>query len=105
MIEKAAEALAIEARNELLSQGIGAERISVLRRVHLKYEGTDTALVVPLGAAEAMRRDFEAAYRKQFSFLMPGRPLIAEAVSVEAIASGEVFRRKDAPSQGKSQAC
>ncbi|HEX6154514.1 MAG TPA: hydantoinase B/oxoprolinase family protein, partial [Burkholderiales bacterium] len=34
------------------------------------------------------------AYRKQFSFLMPGRPLIAEAVSVEAIAAGAPFEEK-----------
>ena len=88
-LEAAAETLALEARSELLEQGIAAERVVVLRRVHLKYEGTDTALVVSLGPVDAMRREFEAAYRKQFSFLMPGRPLIAEAVSVEAIARGE----------------
>jgi 5-oxoprolinase (ATP-hydrolysing) len=101
-LEEAVEALAIEARNELVSQGIGAERISVLRRVHLKYEGTDTALVVPLGRADFMLRDFEAAYRQQFSFLMPGRPLIAEAVSVEAIARGEVFEEKALPPKEKA---
>ncbi|MGH8519261.1 MAG: hydantoinase/oxoprolinase family protein, partial [Panacagrimonas sp.] len=78
--QAAAEALAIEARDELVAQGISAKEILVKRRAHLKYEGTDTALVVRLGPAEAMLSEFEAAYRKQFSFLMPGRPLIAEAV-------------------------
>ena len=102
-LEEAAEALAIEARNELVAQGLPAEKISVERRAHLKYEGTDTALVVPLGAAEAMRRDFEAAYRKQFSFLMPGRPLIAEAVSVEAMARGEVHEEREVPRKAKSK--
>ena len=61
----------------------------VLRRAHLKYEGTDTALAVELGGVAAMTAEFEAAYRKQFSFLMPGRALIVEAVSVEALAAGE----------------
>jgi 5-oxoprolinase (ATP-hydrolysing) len=87
--EEVAEALAIEARNELVAQGIPVTGISVQTRAHLKYEGTDTALIVPLGPAAGMLRDFEAAYRKQFSFLMPGRPLVVEAVSVEAIAAGE----------------
>jgi 5-oxoprolinase (ATP-hydrolysing) len=96
-LEEVAEALAIEARNELVAQGIAADKITVQRRAHLKYEGTDTALVVALGGAADMLRDFEAAYRKQFSFLMPGRPLIAEAVSVEAIAGGELFEEKTAP--------
>jgi len=88
-LEDIAEALALEARSELAAQGIAADRIEVERRAHLKYEGTDTALIVALGPAAAMAREFEGAYRKQFSFLMPGRPLVAEAVSVEAIARGE----------------
>jgi 5-oxoprolinase (ATP-hydrolysing) len=88
-LEDWAEKLAVDARNDLIAQGIAATGVSVLRKVHLKYEGTDTALVVALGPLAAMVAQFEAAYRKQFSFLMPGRALIAEAVSVEAIAAGE----------------
>jgi 5-oxoprolinase (ATP-hydrolysing) len=96
-LEEIADALALEARNELVAQGIPAGRIEVVRRAHLKYEGTDTALIISLGPAAAMERDFEAAYRKQFSFLMPGRPLVAEALSVEARAMGEIFEEKPAP--------
>src|SRR5690606_37901238 len=39
------------------------------------------------GPRAGMVAAFEAAYRQQFSFLMPGRPLVDEAVSVEALAS------------------
>ena len=36
-----------------------------------------------------MQAQFEAAYKKRFSFLMPAKALVVEAVSVEAIgASG-----------------
>ncbi|MGH8732480.1 MAG: hydantoinase B/oxoprolinase family protein, partial [Burkholderiales bacterium] len=103
LIESTAEALAIEARGELLAQGVPAENISLKRRAHLKYEGTDTALVVRLGPAEAMRQEFEAAYRQQFSFLMPGRPLIAEAVSVEAAAAGEAVQEQVLSEKGESR--
>ena len=89
VLEDTAEKLATEARKDLVAQGVPAGIVQVLRRVHLKYEGTDTALIVALGSVPEMMAQFQAAYRKQFSFLMPGRPLIAEAVSVEAIASGE----------------
>ena len=102
-LEELAEALAIEAREELVKQGIGADRVHVVRRVHLKYEGTDTALMVNLGASADMLRDFEAAYRKQFSFLMPGRPLIAEAISVEAIAVGQVHQEKPVAPRGEAK--
>jgi 5-oxoprolinase (ATP-hydrolysing) len=103
-LDAVAESLALEARNELLAQGIPAERIEVERRAHLKYDGTDTALVVPLGLAAAMERDFEAAYRKQFSFLMPGRSLVAEAVSVEAIARGERHAERQIGATAKAAA-
>ena len=39
------------------------------RRVHVRYDGTDTALVVPFGDVAAMRAAFEAAYRQRFAFL------------------------------------
>ncbi|HEX6530899.1 MAG TPA: hydantoinase/oxoprolinase family protein, partial [Burkholderiales bacterium] len=91
-LEDVAELLAIEARDELVLQGVPADRVEVKRRAHLKYDGTDTALIVSLSTQEAMVAEFEAAYRKQFSFLMPGRALIAEAVSVEAVARGETHQ-------------
>jgi 5-oxoprolinase (ATP-hydrolysing) len=96
-LEDIAEALAIEAREDLVRQGVLPQKVEVLRRVHLKYEGTDTALIVALGPRADMLGEFEQAYRQQFSFLMPGRPLIAEAVSVEAIARGEVFEEQSRP--------
>src|SRR6185369_14204591 len=61
------------------------------------YEGTDTALVVTLGSLAEMQAQFEAAYRKQFSFLMPGKALVAEAVSVEALAAGQAIAEHAAP--------
>ena len=86
------DVLAKAAAEELVAQGVERGRIRVIRRVHLKYEGTDTALIVPFGSLEDMTAAFEAAYRKQFSFLMRGKQLIVEAVSVEALSAGETFR-------------
>ena len=76
--------LAVE---ELKWQGAILARLE--KRVHLKYEGTDTSLIVPLGSPEAMRAEFERLYRNRFSFLMPDRALVAEAVSVEAIGEAD----------------
>ncbi len=88
-LESELHGLARAATDELVAQGVQAARIRVLRRVHLKYDGTDTALIVAFGSVEEMRKQFELAYQKQFSFLMQGKELIVEAVSVEALASGE----------------
>jgi 5-oxoprolinase (ATP-hydrolysing) len=78
--------LADNARADLESQGVAPEGIAIVRRVHVRYAGTDTALIVTFDSLDAMRRQFEQAYRQHYSFLLEGRALIAEAVSAEAVA-------------------
>ncbi|MCY7387425.1 MAG: hydantoinase B/oxoprolinase family protein [Burkholderiales bacterium] len=77
--------LASLAAAEVDSQGVPSARIQMKRRVHLRYEGTDSALIVNFSSVEEMRSEFDTAYKRRFSFLMPGRALIVEAVSCEAI--------------------
>jgi 5-oxoprolinase (ATP-hydrolysing) len=101
-LEAVAEELAAAARQELVLQGVPASQVQIERRVHLKYDGTDTALLVKLAPRAQIVAQFETAYRKQFSFLMPGRALIAEAVSVEAIAPGDA--PKEQPSERRKAA-
>jgi 5-oxoprolinase (ATP-hydrolysing) len=60
----------------------------VVRRAHLRYDGTDTSIPVDLADVAAMTAAFEATYREMYSFLMD-RPLVAEAVSVEVSAVTE----------------
>jgi 5-oxoprolinase (ATP-hydrolysing) len=88
-LEEALERLARAAGEELEAQAVPPERIRVVKRVHLRYEGTDAALPVRFSGAEDMAAQFEAEYRKRYSFLMPGRALVAESVSVEAIGAPE----------------
>ncbi|MFZ4875734.1 hydantoinase B/oxoprolinase family protein [Janthinobacterium sp. Mn2066] len=83
------DTLGAQARTDLLQQGVAAERISLIRRVHLRYEGTDSPLIVLFDTQSGMQSQFEAAYKKRFSFLMPTRALIVEAISVEAIGASD----------------
>jgi 5-oxoprolinase (ATP-hydrolysing) len=94
-----AAALADAARAELQVQGnADGTEITVVCRLFLRYEGTDTALPVPLGEAGAMRTAFEQAYRQRFSFLMPERPLIIESAVAEATTgSGTVQSGREQP--------
>ena len=86
--------LARDAAAELERQGIGADHVHVHRRVHVRYEGTDSALVVAHGDAIAVQAAFEAAYRQRFAFLMSERRLLVEAVSVEAVGAGDAPRER-----------
>ncbi|WP_312517438.1 hydantoinase B/oxoprolinase family protein [Massilia sp.] len=81
--------LAGQARTQLRMQGVADERIVLVERVHLRYEGTDSALLVLLGSADEMQAQFEQAYKRRYSFLMPSRALMVEAVSVEAIGQSD----------------
>ncbi|MBK0393994.1 hydantoinase B/oxoprolinase family protein [Ramlibacter algicola] len=83
------DALADAARAELAAQHGDGHGITVNRRVHVRYEGTDSALVVPFGDASEITAAFESAYRRRFAFLMQGKRLIVEAVSVEAVLPGD----------------
>ncbi|MEY3520721.1 MAG: Acetophenone carboxylase gamma subunit, partial [Pseudomonadota bacterium] len=87
------QALGETSRQALLAQmGVdagGADRIELRQRVHLRYEGTDSALVVPWGDQDQLVAGFETAYRQRFAFLMQGKALVVEAVSVEAVLPGD----------------
>ncbi len=86
-IEEKCVRLGEQCVHELAEQGVAFEKLE--KRVHLKYEGTDTSLAVPLASIERMRAEFERLYRSRFSFLMPDRALVAEAVSVEAVGRSD----------------
>jgi 5-oxoprolinase (ATP-hydrolysing) len=87
------QALGETSRQALLAQmGVdagGADRIELRQRVHLRYEGTDSALVVSWGDQDQLVAGFETAYRQRFAFLMQGKALVVEAVSVEAVLPGD----------------
>lgn len=86
-LEQILEQLAREGKTDLSAdaQSQTPEKIQVLRRVHLRYEGTDTALVVDFSDAGAMRRQFEQAHQQQYGFIASEKSLIVEAVSVEVV--------------------
>ncbi len=77
------------ARDDVTRQGVARTAVALRRHVHVRYQGTDTALVVPFGEQRAIRQAFEAGYKQRFAFLMPDRMLVIEAVSVEAVGAGE----------------
>ncbi|MBK6649393.1 MAG: hydantoinase B/oxoprolinase family protein [Betaproteobacteria bacterium] len=89
------DALAQIAQTELHGTQVSQGQTMVHRRVHVRYAGSDSALVVNYGDgnAQGIQARFEAAYRQRFAFLMQGKSLVIEAVSVEAVIAG------DAPSE------
>ena len=92
-----ADALAAEARDTLLAQGADAGGIRASRLLHLRYEGTETALVVPLEPLDTLLASFTEAHRGRFGFATPERPVIVETVAVEVVAAGEAVTETPLP--------
>jgi 5-oxoprolinase (ATP-hydrolysing) len=88
-LERLADQLGEQAALALAAQGAEPARIRSERFIHLRYAGTEAALAVPLGTYEDMHRAFTCSHRARFGFATPDRPLMAEAVAVEAVAPGE----------------
>ena len=81
--QKRLDELEAESRAGIERQGATPDR--VIRRIHLRYQGTDTALVLDDSPLEQLTGAFADAHQNVFGFTMPGRALTIEAVSVEAI--------------------
>ena len=89
LIAERLDALGSAAQAELERQQVSANPAQVRHNVHVRYEGTDSALVVPFGDMASIQAAFESAYRQRFAFLMVGKGLVVEAVSVEAMIAGD----------------
>ena len=74
-----------EAQGELRRQGLAPARITAAARIHIRYSGTDTPLEIAAGDADELRRGFEAEHRTRYGFVVEGRSLVVEQVTVEAI--------------------
>uniref|UniRef100_UPI00286DDD5B hydantoinase/oxoprolinase family protein n=1 Tax=Chamaesiphon sp. VAR_69_metabat_338 TaxID=2964704 RepID=UPI00286DDD5B len=73
-------------QSELINQDVALVKIEILRRVYLRYAGTDAPLLVEFSTdVEVMRSQFEAIYQQSYGFAMTERDIIIESAMVEAI--------------------
>ena len=90
-VEQRLGALERDARSELGPPAAGEAEVRAERRVHVRYDGSDTALVVPWGGESAVRDAFEEAHRARFGYVVADRALVVEAATVEVIAASNVL--------------
>ena len=113
-----------DARSEVIGQGVAPEAVTVHARAHIRYAGTDMALVVPAYSVTPgeprssgspppaasvmtlakMKSAFETAHKSRFGFIDESKEMVVEAVSVEAIGGGAKFTEPVLPTTGESLA-
>ncbi|MGF7007858.1 5-oxoprolinase (ATP-hydrolyzing) [Aminobacter sp. BE322] len=77
--------LRAEVLAELVGQAIPEADVVVRPILHIRYDGTDTALPVGFehGAIADAKAAFEAAHKAQFGFIYKDKPIVVEAVALE----------------------
>jgi len=81
-----------EDRLSMLEQGVQEDRIIAVFKVHMRYTGSDTQLLVDFADfadKDSLRSSFEEAHKKRFGFVMERKAVVAEAISVEVIGITE----------------
>ncbi len=86
------------ASDELIAQGVEHADIATTTWLHLRYEGTDTALPVLLDEPDLMRRDFEVQHRQRFGFVSPEKRIFIAQIEVEAAGGGAASPSPRSPS-------
>ena len=78
----------INGRAEMEGQGGDPERTNVIRKVLLRYEGTDSPLIIDFAEQEEMVSAFEEMHHQQYGFVAPEKSHIVEAITVEVVSGG-----------------
>ena len=81
--------LAADGTAAMRAQGVGADRTEVVRRVRVRYRGSDTSLEVTAGSLADVVGGFEAAHVARFGFLSPETPLEVESIQVEVVGHSD----------------
>ncbi len=98
-------ALENKARMALEEQGFNPSDIALERRARLRFEGSDTMLIVDIAAPAAMDETFRRLHRQRFGYGDDKSAIIVEALSIEASAtSGGLANAAVEPAQTPGEA-
>ncbi len=91
--------LAAKGKQEIANNDISGltetQDCQVFPKVQLKYQGTDSSLIVDFNENLAtMQAEFAAAHQQRYGFIQPEKALIVEAVSVEVV---QIMARPEDP--------
>ena len=100
ILAASASTLRTDVESALVRQG--ASRATTQFRLHVRYDGSDTTLAVPLDGYDAMVRNFAEEHARRFGFGFEGRALIAESLEAEA-ESVEVPDRQNLAQENKGE--
>jgi len=76
--------LQAEAEKELSDQGVAPDRIRTTRYLNMRYQGTDTAVMIPEPEDQNFAAAFKTAYRREFGFDLKNRDILVDDLRVRS---------------------
>jgi len=73
-----------QAERELVDQGFSTRQIRTTRYLNMRYQGTDTALMIAEPDDHDFRVAFKRTYRREFGFDLKGRDLLVDDLRVRS---------------------
>lgn len=87
--------LSSEIYQTLANQGFQESEIEVQHFLNLRYEGTDTQIMIQKPNDGDFQSSFEERHRREFTFLLPNRDIIIDDIRVRGIAKGRTIPPTD----------
>ncbi len=84
-LEREFKALEQNGNDVLRGEGFTDDRIELIRRVDLRYRGTETALTLETARNDELRDRFDESHEKTFGYARREHPVEVEQIRVEAI--------------------
>ena len=81
------DTLQVQCADELRRQGDDGTALSFRQLLHVRYQGSDTALVVAHGGLDEVVARFEQVHKMRFGFSTQDKAMIVESIQVEAVSA------------------
>jgi 5-oxoprolinase (ATP-hydrolysing) len=86
------DALARQAMEDLNRQG-NFQKVEVNRYLNMRYQGTDTAMMVLEIPGGDFEQEFIAAHKREFGFEISGRDILVDELLVRVVGKGEGIKK------------
>jgi 5-oxoprolinase (ATP-hydrolysing) len=91
------DALQAEAYAQLKRRGFESDTLDSTAFLNLRYQGTDTAMMIPRKTGSDCVRALSRAYLRQFGFDLTGRDILIDDIRVRARGAGARLKRFPIP--------
>lgn len=92
LLEELSKKLDVLQRNgieELESQSDNCKKLNFNRLLHIRYQGSDTALIIPFDGLKEIQSRFEDVHKMRFGFVSPEKELIVESIQIEVVSKAK----------------